>query len=94
MEKEKKCFKCGQTGHLSNKCNIKNKKMKCFLCGKIGHFKNECPEQKEEKVEKEEKEIENNDIKYKGKSCTPNLDKKKMNKRRERYKNIREIFLF
>lgn len=85
MEKEaKKCHKCGQFGHLGNKCSNKVKKMKCHLCGKSGHLRNEC------------KGIEDDgsgQSKYKGKSSISlTTNKKKTNKKRERF--IIDLFDF
>lgn len=35
----KKCYSCGQVGHLASSC----RKSKCFKCGNTGHFARECP---------------------------------------------------
>lgn len=37
---QRKCYKCGGSGHLAKGC--RDKSIKCFKCGEIGHKANEC----------------------------------------------------
>ena len=49
-KKSKRCFNCGEFGHLSNKCTKpKRERDACFKCGKVGHRLKECPEWKQSK---------------------------------------------
>jgi hypothetical protein len=42
-----KCFKCGESGHITAKCPQKGAKAaarrKCYVCGLPGHTRRECP---------------------------------------------------
>jgi cellular nucleic acid-binding protein len=46
---EKKCFKCGNTGHISKTCKNNKKGKKCFICNKEGHFASTCFKKGKEK---------------------------------------------
>ena len=41
--KGRRCFNCGQTGHLSRDCTLPPGNTACYKCGKDGHKSNECP---------------------------------------------------
>lgn len=41
--KGRRCFNCGQTGHLSRDCSLPPGNTACYKCGKDGHKSNECP---------------------------------------------------
>lgn len=38
----RKCYQCGQTGHLSSTCNTKGVVQKCYNCGVPGHEARAC----------------------------------------------------
>ena len=40
---KKKCYRCGQTGHLPSLCHFKDQKCRC--CGKFGHIAKVCNSQ-------------------------------------------------
>jgi hypothetical protein len=43
--KEKKCYSCGDSGHLSFQCKTKRfNVVECYKCGKKGHISKYCPE--------------------------------------------------
>lgn len=39
----KRCFNCGQNGHLSADCGVPAGNTACYGCGQQGHKSNECP---------------------------------------------------
>ena len=46
------CFKCGEKGHLADKCPLRNPKAVCHLCGVQGHKKADCPTRDDDGVKK------------------------------------------
>lgn len=44
------CYKCGETGHLSQNCMTPD--TKCFSCGDSGHISTQCPKKIKGKVKK------------------------------------------
>ena len=48
---QKRCFKCGDTGHFSNNCS--SKQYKCFKCNSFGHKSFECTANKIVRVKDE-----------------------------------------
>ena len=49
---QKKCFKCGDLGHLSSSCSLKQ--IKCFKCNGVGHKSFEC---KMSNIKKEKRDV-------------------------------------
>lgn len=47
--KDRRCYGCGEEGHISAKCPDKSKGEKCFACNEFGHRATACPN-KEKKV--------------------------------------------
>ncbi|XP_022032496.1 uncharacterized protein LOC110933590 [Helianthus annuus] len=50
-DEQKKCARCGRTGHVTHECYAKStsdgtKLEGCFQCGEQGHFKRDCPKAK------------------------------------------------
>ena len=39
----KRCFNCGQGGHLSADCTVPPGNTACYNCGAEGHKSNACP---------------------------------------------------
>lgn len=46
-EKQRRCFNCGETGHVSTVCPVKDKGAKCFKCSGYGHIAAKCPKKEE-----------------------------------------------
>lgn len=80
----KRCHKCGKTGHIATKCSSgKTKNIKCHLCGKGGHIRSECPGIEDDGE---------GQSKFKGKSA-PQKGVKKSHHKRERFDHITMITL-
>lgn len=47
VKMQKRCFKCGEIGHLANDC--KDNSIICFKCGESGHKANSCKKRKHTK---------------------------------------------
>ncbi|XP_022024307.1 uncharacterized protein LOC110924623 [Helianthus annuus] len=50
-DEQKKCARCGRTGHVTRECYAKStsegaKLEGCFQCGEHGHFRRDCPKAK------------------------------------------------
>lgn len=43
MADSRRCFRCGDVGHIARHCPQKSPSLTCFLCGGSGHFKRDCP---------------------------------------------------
>jgi len=39
----RRCFNCGQVGHLSADCDLPPGNTACYNCGQQGHKSSECP---------------------------------------------------
>lgn len=42
-EPDKRCYRCGETGHFANNCKGPDKSKCCFRCGEEGHVQRLCP---------------------------------------------------
>ena len=43
---KRRCYKCGEVGHMANTCPNVDSTLKCFVCKKTGHMAKNCPETK------------------------------------------------
>ena len=43
---KRRCYKCGEVGHMANSCPYADSTLKCFVCKKTGHLAKNCPETK------------------------------------------------
>ena len=41
---KRRCYKCGEVGHMANSCPYVDSTLKCFVCKKTGHIAKNCPE--------------------------------------------------
>lgn len=44
---DRKCFKCGNMGHVSAECRSSKDIRKCFICNRIGHLKSQCTKRRQ-----------------------------------------------
>lgn len=52
--KQKRCFKCGEAGHMANNCS---KEVKCFKCNEFGHIAPKCKKSYGDTSEDKQKKV-------------------------------------
>lgn len=52
----RRCFNCGEEGHISRSCPRRQKNGKCFNCGEDGHFMRDCVKPKQSRSGQVEKQ--------------------------------------